>query len=347
MRAFVSLSGLAFLTFACSGGNATPPGGLGPSTGGSGATSGSGGTGSGGSKGGTGGTITCTASGTGGTPDCSGVQNGPAPLRLLTHVQYDNTVEDLLGNTSRPSLRFPAENEVLGYRNNVAANQVNPRLVESYQAAAETLSVEAVTNRLDAIAPCASGAPPAECGRSFIQSFGERAFRRPLESDELALFDTVLTAQLPNGYAKAVEVLLQVMLQSPQFLYRVDALPASPESGSVLLAPYEMASRLSYFLTNSMPDAALMQKASDGKLATDDEIEAEARRLIELPRARAMAQDFVDQWLGLARLEGAAREAADVPYAATELTADFQQSLRAFTDSVLFEPGGNVQALFT
>ena len=99
------------------------------------------------------------------------VQNGPAPLRLLTHVQYDNTVEDLLGNTSRPSQRFPAENEVLGYRNNVAANQVNPRLVESFQSAAEALSVEAVTNRLEAIAPCASGAEPAECGRSFIREF--------------------------------------------------------------------------------------------------------------------------------------------------------------------------------
>jgi hypothetical protein len=285
--------------------------------------------------------------GAGAAPDCGGVQNGPAPLRLLTHVQYDNTVEDLLGNTSRPSQRFPAENEVLGYRNNVAANQVNPRLVESFQSAAEALSVDAVTNRLDAIAPCASGAEPAECGRSFIRSFGERAFRRPLESDELALFDEILTAQLPKGYAKSVEVLLQVMLQSPQFLYRVDALPATPESGSVLLGPYEMASRLSYFLTNSMPDDALMQKASAGELATDGEIEAEARRMIELPRARAMAQDFVDQWLGLARLEGAAREADDVPYAATELTADFQASLRAFTDSVLFEPGGNVQALFT
>jgi hypothetical protein len=279
--------------------------------------------------------------------DCSGTQNGPAPLRLLTHVQYDNTVEDLLGDTSKPSQRFPAENEVLGYRNNVSANQVNPRLVESYLSAAETMSVQAVTERLDTIAPCASGTEPAECGGTFIQTFGMRAFRRPLTSDEIAIFQGVLTTTLPQGYPKAIEVLLQVMLQSPQFLYRVDALPATPESGSVLLGPYEVASRLSYFITNTMPDAELFAKAAANELATDQEIEAQARRLIETPRARAMAQDFVDQWLGLARLEGAAREAADVPFAATELTADFQESLKAFTDSQLFQAGGNVEALFT
>jgi hypothetical protein len=312
------------------------------------AGSGAGGSGGGGVSG-TGGTMVCTPPGMSGSSalDCSGVQNGAAPLRLLTHVQYDNTVEDLLGDTSRPSQRFPAENEVLGYRNNVAANQANPRLVEGYMGAAETLSVAAVTTQLDTIAPCTSGADQGECGRTFIRDFGLRAFRRPVKPEEMTIFVDVLTEALPQGYPKAIEVLLQVMLQSPQFLYRVDTVPASPETGSILLGPYEMASRLSYFLTNSMPDAALMTKAANSQLSTDAEVEAEARRLIETPRARAMAQDFVDQWLGLARLEGAAREAANVPYGATELTLDFQESLKAFTDSVLFQEGGNVQALFT
>jgi hypothetical protein len=347
MRALVCLSGcLALFALACSSGN-TEPATLRPPPGGSGGMAGSGAGGSGGSMSGTGGGMACTPTGMGGAVDCNGVQHGAAPLRLLTHVQYDNTVEDLLGDTSRPSQRFPAENEVLGYHNNVAANQANPRLIEGYMGAAETLSVTAVTARLDALAPCASGADQAECGRAFIRDFGLRAFRRPVTADETAIFEGVLTATLPQGYSKTIEVLLQVMLQSPQFLYRVDALPASPETGSILLGPYETASRLSYFLTNSMPDAELMTKAAAGELATDAEVEAQARRLLETPRARAMAQDFVDQWLGLQRLEGAAREAADVPYAATELTPDFQASLTAFTDSVLFQEGGNVEALFT
>jgi hypothetical protein len=96
-----------------------------------------------------------------------------------------------------------------------------------------------------------------------------------------------------------------------------------------------------------MPDAELMTKAAAGELSTDAEVEAEARRLIETPRARAMAQDFVDQWLGLARLEGSPREAPGVTYGPTELIPDFKASLTAFTDSVLFQDGGNVEALFT
>ncbi len=350
MRALVCLSGcLALLAFACSSGNsnepvtAVPPGGSGGMAG----MAGSGAGGSGGGMSGTGGTMTCSPNGTGGALDCSGIQNGPAPLRLLTRVQYDNTVEDLLGDTSRPSQRFPAENEVLGYRNNVASNQANPRLVEGYLGAAETMSVEAVTERLDTVAPCAQGADEAECGRTFIRDFGLRAFRRPVTTEETALFDDVLTAALPQGYPKAIEVLLQVMLQSPQFLYRVDTVPASPETGSVLLGPYEMASRLSYFLTNSMPDAELMTKAAANELATDAEVEAQARRLVETPRARAMAQDFVDQWLGLARLEGSPRQAPNVTYGPTELIPDFKASLNAFTDSVLFQEGGNIETLFT
>jgi hypothetical protein len=347
MRASVCLFGcLAVLALACSSGNSAPTSAT-PATGGSGTTTGGtgGGGGSAGGTSGTGGGMLCTA-GTGGTPDCGGVQEGAAPLRLLTHVQYDNTVEDLLGDMSHPSDRFPAENEVMGYRNNVAANQVNPRLVEAYQVAAEALAHDAVAGRLDTLAPCA-GANQTACGEAFVRDFGARAFRRPLKDDEAAIFNALFEATLPKGYDKAVELVLQAMLQSPQFLYRVDALPATPESGAVLLGAYEIASRLSYFLTNSMPDPTLLQKAAAGALTTDAELEAEARRLIDLPRARAMAQDFVDQWLGLARLDGAAREADNVPYAATELTPDFQESLKAFTDSVLFQDGGSVEDLFT
>jgi hypothetical protein len=347
MRAPVCLLGcLACFALACSSVN-TPTNAT-PVTGGTGATTGgTGGGGSGGGTvGGTGGGPLC-GGGTGGALDCSGVQEGVAPLRLLTHVQYDNTVEDLLGDITHPSQHFPAENEVMGYRNNVAANQVNPRLVEAYQETAETLAHNAVVGRLDTVAPCAEGANQTDCGHAFVRDFSGRAFRRPIADDEAAIFDSLFAATLPKGYDKAVELVLSAILQSPQFLYRVDALPATPESGAVLLGSYEIASRLSYFLTNSMPDATLMQKAADGTLSTDAEIEAEARRMIELPRARAMAQDFVDQWLGLARLDGAAREAADVPYTATELTPDFQESLKAFTENVIFQDGGNVEALFT
>jgi hypothetical protein len=297
-----------------------------------------------------GGAGTSGSAGTAGEPPltCDEVRPGPSPLRLLTRLQYDNTVADLLGTSSRPATGFPAENEVQGYRNNTAANQVSPLLVEKYLDAAEVLAAEAVASRLEALAPCAAGADTTACGHDFIQSFGLRAFRRPLEAEERAIFERLFDETLEQGFAKAIELVIQAVLQSPQFLYRVEALSApTPESGAVALASYEIAARLSYFLTNSMPDPELLARAGSGELVTDAEIEAQVERLLDTSRARETALDFQDQWLGLSRLEGAAREAPDLPYGPTELVPDLRASLAAFLGDAIFGPAGTVTNLFT
>jgi len=284
--------------------------------------------------------------GTGATLSCTSVSTGAAPLRLLTHIQYDNTVADLLGDTTHPSSQFPAENEVNGFTNNVAANQVNPRLVEAYQTAAESLAATAVANRLTTVAPCADGTENGTCGRTFISTFGTQAFRRALTTDEQGIFTKLFDATLSQGYPKAIELTLRAMLQSPQFLYRVDAMhAATPESGAMTLGPNEMASRLSYFLTNTTPDATLLAAAAANQLGTDAELEAQARRLVETTRTREMARDFVGQWLGLQRLDGAARQATDVTYGATELVPDWKDTLGRFLDDAMWN--GDVSALWT
>jgi hypothetical protein len=308
---------------------------------GSGASGGAGGSGGMGASG-------MSAGGTGGAPlTCNDPAAGVAPLRLLTHVQYDNSVADLLGDTTRPSRSFPAENEVAGYRNNVAANKANPRLVESYQTAAEALAATAVGARLTTLAPCAEGADVAACGRTFIADFGAKVFRRPLTTAEAGIFATLFDAAAGQGYAKSVELTLRAMLQSPQFLYRADAMRAPTEAnGAVALGSYELGARLAYFLTNSTPDDALLAAAAGNQLGTESELEAQARRLLETPRAREMARDFVGQWLGLQRLDGAARQTDDLPYAPTELVPDWKASVSAFLDDAIWNEG-SVSALLT
>ena len=305
--------------------------------------SGTGGTGMGGM-----GASGASGMGSGGSPlTCPAVAPGVAPLRLLTHVQYNNTVADLLGDVTQPASQFPAENEVGGYSNNVAANQVNPRLVEAYQTAAEALAKTAVTDRLATLAPCADSADQTACGHSFIDDFGAKAFRRTLTTEESGIFAKLFDATLPSGYPKAVELTLRAMLQSPQFLYRVDAMhAATPETGAVVLGSNEMASRLAYFLTNTTPDAPLLAAAASNQLTTTAELEAQARRLLETPRAREMAQDFVGQWLGLQRLDGAARQATDEPYGATELVPDWKSTLNQFLTDAIWNDG-DVKSLLT
>lgn len=286
---------------------------------------------------------------TGGTtslPMCASQPLPRSPLALLTRTQYENTIFDLLGDDSKPAADFPPENQVQGFKNNTNAHQASPLAVEKYLEAAERLSARAVSTRLATLAPCTSGDNMA-CGRAFVRDFGLKAFRRPLGTTEAQLFDDLFSRTVgPLGYATAVQLTLQAFLQSPQFLYRVDSLRApTPESGALPLGPYELASRLSYFLTGSMPDAALFAAARDNQLQTDAEVEAQTRRLLEQPRARAVVREFHHQWLGLDSLPSIARDAFDWAGDATLLGKDWLDSLDRFVDHVYWE-NGNVSALF-
>src|SRR5690606_38900340 len=100
------------------------------------------------------------------------------------------------------------------------------------------------------------------------------------------------------------------------------------------LAGFEMASRLSYFLWNSMPDEELFRAAEANELATATEVENQARRMLNHPKARAMVADFHRQWLDLDRFATLARDSQDLSFDASSLLASWQQSLLSFVDFV-------------
>jgi len=280
---------------------------------------------------------------------CHADQHPVTPLSLLTRTQYDATVADLLGDNSQPSSNFPAENQVSGYNNNTEVHIANPLLVEQFMDAAEGIASRAVAANLSTLAPCAgtSTAEQAACGATFVTTFGKRAFRRPLTGDEAQSFNTLFIGlNESRGYSVAVELVTQALLQSPQFLYRVDAArAATPETGAVALDPYQLASRLSYFLTGSMPDQQLFMAADAGSLASVAEIETQARRLLETSRAKAMVRDFNRQWLQLDQLSGLARNPPPGMADVKGIGDDYRESLLQFLDQAFWEQG-DVQSLF-
>jgi hypothetical protein len=148
------------------------------------------------------------------------------------------------------------------------------------------------------------------------------------------------------GYGKGIELVIQTVLQSPQFLYRVDSLRApTPESGAIALGSYELAARLAFTLWGSVPDPDLLAAAESGHLVTAADVEREARRLLQDTRAHDIVRDFSEQWLDLSRLDGAVRVGTDVDV--TQLNASLRQSLTRFLDATYFGPEGTFQRLFT
>ena len=180
-----------------------------------------------------------------------------------------------------------------------------------------------------------------------MTSFGKRAFRRPLSGDEAQAFNTLFNGlNATRGYSAAVELTMQAILQSPQFLYRMDSERApTPETGAVALDSYQIASRLSYFLTNSMPDPQLFAAADAGALSSTAEIETQARRLLETSRAKAMVRDFNQQWLQLDQLSGLARNPPEGVADVKGIGADYRESLQQFLDQVFWEHG-DLHSLF-
>jgi hypothetical protein len=199
---------------------------------------------------------------------------------------------------------------------------------------------------LNDVAPCADGADTTACGHAFITSFATRAFRRPLTDAELKPLTELFDAASKQGYAKAVELVIQTVLQSPQFLYRVDSLRSpTSETGAMALGGYELASRLAFSLWGSVPDQPLLDAAGQGTLVTPADVEREARRMLDDPRAHDIVRDFSEQWLNLSRLDGAVRTGTDLDPAVVD--GALRDSLTSYLDAAYFGKNGTFEKLFS
>jgi hypothetical protein len=297
--------------------------------------------------------------------DCTQRVPGGAEARLLTRLQYDNTVRDLLGGDLTVSARnFPEENLLLGFGNNADAHRASLLLSERHVAAAEELAAAAVARGVDQLLPCDAGDRSEGCVQSFISQFGYRAYRRPIREEESApLLDLWRSANEAWGFDKALELVVETFLQSPQMLYRTESLNGAAEAlplverrkGQALaLDSYQIASRLSYLLWNTLPDAELFALADSDALLDVETVRLQARRMIDDERAHGTVADFYDQWLNLSSFAGLTRDpppealdAAGAPLASDAFNSAWQESLARFVQHTFWEDGGNVEALLS
>ncbi|MDC0707569.1 DUF1592 domain-containing protein [Stigmatella sp. ncwal1] len=274
----------------------------------------------------------------------TGIEPGPSPLRRLTRFEYNNTVRDLLGTSLQPAEGFAKEEESLGFNNNAYALNVTLLHVEQWMEASETLSTAA---NLDALLPCQpTASTESTCARQFIETFGKRAWRRPLEAEEVSRLLAVYQAgRARKDFLTGIRMTLQAFLQSPYFLYRAESGTPGEPGASVQVSSYEMASRLSYFLWGTMPDATLFQAAEAGELVTPAQVEAQARRMLGDAKARGMVAEFHRQWLKLDEFTHATKDATVYP-AFEPLKAAMRTETEKFLDYVFFDSEGSASLLF-
>lgn len=222
---------------------------------------------------------------------------GHTVLHRLSRREYNNTVRDLFGVTVTPADAFPADGGGGGgFDNNADTLFVPPVLLERFLIAAQEVLEAAPADRLFTVRPSAK-LPARAAAQRLLEFHGSRAFRRPITPDEVArllrLYDSATARKEP--WEAAVKLALKAALISPSFLFRVEQAPAN--SGNIALSDWELASRLSYFVWNSLPDQELFGLARQGKLKNPTVLAAQVRRLLMNPKARSFYDDFSGQWL--------------------------------------------------
>ncbi|MCB1232048.1 MAG: DUF1592 domain-containing protein [Verrucomicrobiae bacterium] len=266
---------------------------------------------------------------------------GPFVLRRLTKVEYGNTLRDLYGVDPSVAEDLPDEVFGAGY-----LNTLSPLQSELYLGIANAVLDQilapmgkpptAVQKRLFEEPP-GKGEDPREAARKVARRLARDAYRRPPTDEEVEVLVGVYDLARENelGYPEALRLLFKAVLVSPQFLFITPAEEIDSEQEIVPLDDYQMASRLSYLIWSTVPDAALYELAAAGTLHQPEVLKAQVKRLLMDPRSRALFDGFGAQWLGLGDLESKTFDEAKYPLMTAEMRAAMVEEARLFFEDIV------------
>jgi hypothetical protein len=274
---------------------------------------------------------------------------GRTLLRRMTRSQFNHTVRDLLQVEGGPASGITLDERVGPFFNNAIA-PITDLIVRQHEEAAVRIAAEAAT-RMSTISPCDLAADTGTtCAGRFIDELGRKAYRRPLDATERAAYLALYTTERGQGTAQsAFTLVVETMLQSPYFLYHVDgaAIGTTPTGAPVRLRSHELASRLSYFLWDTMPDKALFDLATADRLQDDAVLAAEVERMLADGKAADAVPMFHLQWLGIGEMNGVSKDAQRFPQFNTALVDAMLAETAAFTDFVVRRGDGLMRTLLT
>ena len=188
----------------------------------------------------------------------------------------------------------------------------------------------------------AKGKHTPGCARVIVRNFASQAFRRPAsakEVDEYVKYVS-LAKQQGDSFDEGVATALQAVLVSPHFLFRIeDDRAATASSASVPVSDYELASRLSYFLWSSTPDAELLRLAGERRLKQPTVLAAQVRRMLRDPKSRALVENFAGQWLQFRNIDAMKPDGERFPDFDESLRHSMRRETELFVESIVRQDG--------
>ncbi len=196
---------------------------------------------------------------------------------------------------------------------------------------------------------CVPAAPTDEqpCAARIMTALARQAYRRPVTKDDVqTLLGFYESGRGERGFEAGIQAALERLLVSPDFLFRIERTPSSAAPGSLVrVSDIELASRLSFFLWSSAPDAQLLRVAEAGQLNKPDVLEREVRRMLGDPRATALVTNFASEWLYLRNVKKAQPDRTLFPDFDANLRDALQRETELFLESQMRDDRGLLELL--
>jgi len=277
-----------------------------------------------------------------------------AVIRRLTQEQYKNSIRDTLGPKIVVAGSFEPDSSIGGLLTVGAGHStISSWGVEQYERLSYKLAEQVFTDATIRAAhvPCAEMMSFDEnCARDFITAIGLKLWRRSLSTEEITeLVEIARQATMTLGSLDAgLQFPLATMLQSPNFLFRIELGETDPSDAAIhRYNNYEMASRLSFFMWNTVPDAPLLEAAQKGELVTDEGLLKQYERMIASPLSRAGLNNFFTELFELQHLDEMTKDPKIFLHFNSNLGSDArEETLRVIEDHV-FDQDADYRDLFT
>jgi hypothetical protein len=258
-----------------------------------------------------------------------------ARISLITDDEYVNVARDVFGVMFVPET-VTASNGV--YPINEAASVGSLSVVQMYSRAADQIASK--------IKPCGAAAVTAACLQTYLEQKLPLAWKRPVTPAEMTKLIDIYKVGEPDGVQRGLNLVMEAALGAGAFLYRTEVgEDASAPSGTITLSPYELASAVSFTLTDSVPDPELWKTAVDGSIARPAVLGGQVDRLLAQPATRANLAKKVSYYLNMEKIPVVKKDTAAFPQFTASLQASLYDSAQKFLDDIVWS--GKFSDLFT
>lgn len=260
-------------------------------------------------------------------------------VQRLTIPEYIATVRAAVGVDIAQEARelLPPDLRADGFRNTAYNLSIDLKHVESYARLAEI-----IVGRMDILKFAERFSKSRKLStddtmRDHVAAMGKWLFRGPLDEREINAYSGIATtvASANGDFQQAMTYIVEAMLQSPRFIYRMERQDDGGFARPV--GPFELASRLSYILWGAPPDEELLQAAENGELSNRSKVEDHVNRMLQNPLAEKRSAQFVSEWLNLARLDNMRPDRKRFPEWDAQLAVDMREETLAFVRQIMWK----------